>query len=87
MLHSTIKEKEIYIKNSKEGKDLKKFIILETHKENNDYSKYLFYYFDMSEKRKVPIQRDVRPFNDLKLAKQMMKDYLDKNIKKGWEKQ
>ena len=87
MLPSTIKEKEIYIKNSKEGKDLKKFIILETHKENNDYSKYLFYYFDMSEKRKIPIQRDVRPFNDLKLAKQMMKDYLDKNIKKGWEKQ
>ncbi|MDA9896747.1 hypothetical protein N9D82_02270 [Gammaproteobacteria bacterium] len=83
---SVIKEKEVYVKNSKNGQALKKFIILETHKKNKDYPRYLFYYFDMSEKRKIPIKRDVRPFNDIKLAKKMMKHYLDKNIKKGWEK-
>ena len=83
---SVIKEKEVYVKNSKDSKALKKFIILATHKENSDYPKYLFYYFDMSEKRKIPFKRDVRPFNDIKLAKKMMKYYLDKNIKKGWQK-
>jgi len=40
----------------------------------------------MSEKRKTPIQRDVRPFNDIKLAKKALKLYIEKNIKKGWEK-
>jgi hypothetical protein len=86
MQPSVISEKQVYVKDSKDGKAVKKFIILETHKEDHGYPKYLFYFFDMSEKRKTPIQRDVRPFNDLKLARKILKDYLDKNIKKGWEK-
>ena len=40
----------------------------------------------MSEKRKMPIQRDVRPFNDIKLTKKTLDQYIKKNIKKGWEK-
>ena len=40
----------------------------------------------MSEKRKIPIQRDVRPFNNIKSAEIMMENYMEKNIKKGWEK-
>ena len=37
-------------------------------------------------RRKTPIQRDVRPFNDIKLAKKTLNFYIEKNIKKGWEK-
>ncbi len=48
--------------------------------------KYLFYFLDMSEKRKKPIQRDVRPFYDINLAKKLLGNYIEKNIKKGWEK-
>jgi hypothetical protein len=40
----------------------------------------------MSEKRKKPIQRDVRPFYDINLAKKLLGNYIEKNIKKGWEK-
>ncbi|HJO57347.1 MAG TPA: RNA ligase family protein [Nitrospinaceae bacterium] len=86
MQPSVISEKQVYVKTSKDGKAVKKFIILKTHKEDHGYPKYVFYFFDMSEKRKTPIQRDVRPFNDLKLAQKILNDYLDKNIKKGWEK-
>ena len=86
MQPSIINEKHVYVKNSKDGKAVKKFIILQTQKEKQGYPNYVFYFFDMSEKRKTPIQRDVRPFNDLKLAKKILNDYLDKNIKKGWEK-
>jgi len=83
---SIIIEKNVYVKNSKNGKAIKKFVILETKKEKFNYPKFLFYFFDMSEKRKTPIQRDVRPFNDINLAKKIMGTYIEKNIKKGWEK-
>ncbi|MDC0232729.1 hypothetical protein OAJ95_02245 [Pelagibacteraceae bacterium] len=86
MQPSTIIEKNVYVKSSKDGKAVKKFVILETKKQNFDYPKYLFYFLDMSEKRKKPIQRDVRPFNDIKLAKKTLNMYIEKNIKKGWEK-
>lgn len=82
---SSIVKKQVFTKDSKGKKAVKKFIILETHKEDYNFPKYLFYYFDFSETRKTPIQRDVRPFNDLKFAKEIMKEYMDKNIKKGWE--
>ncbi|MDC0161575.1 hypothetical protein OAI94_00005, partial [bacterium] len=65
---------------------VKKFVILETKKEKFNYPRFLFYFFDMSEKRKTPIQRDVRPFNELNLAKKILVTYIEKNIKKGWEK-
>ena len=40
----------------------------------------------MSEKRKIQIQSDVRPFNNIKSAEITMENYIEKNIKKGWEK-
>ena len=86
MESSIIYEKHVYVKDSKDSKAVKKFVILETKKEKFEYPKYLFYFFDMSEKRKMPIQRDVRPFNDIKLAKKTLDQYIKKNIKKGWEK-
>lgn len=86
MESSIINEKHVYVKDSKDSKAVKKFVILETKKEKFEYPKYLFYFFDMSEKRKMPIQRDVRPFNDIKLAKKTLDQYIKKNIKKGWEK-
>ena len=86
MQPSIIIEKMVYVKNSKHGKAVKKFVILETKKEKFNYPRFLFYFFDMSEKRKTPIQRDVRPFNELNLAKKILVTYIEKNIKKGWEK-
>ena len=86
MQSSIINEKHVYVKNSKDSKAVKKFVILETKKVEFEYPKYLFYFLDMSEKRKIPIQRDVRPFNDIKLAKKTLNLYIEKNIKKGWEK-
>ena len=86
MQSSIINEKHVYVKNSKDSKAVKKFVILETKKVEFEYPKYLFYFLDLSEKRKTPIQRDVRPFNDIKLAKKTLNFYIEKNIKKGWEK-
>ena len=86
MESSIINEKHVYVKNSKDSKAVKKFVILETKKVEFEYPKYLFYFLDLSEKRKTPIQRDVRPFNDIKLAKKTLNFYIEKNIKKGWEK-
>ena len=86
MESSIINEKHVYVKNSKDSKAVKKFVILETKKVEFEYPKYLFYFLDMSEKRKTPIQRDVRPFNDINLAKKILVTYIEKNIKKGWEK-
>ena len=86
MESSIINEKHVYVKSSKDSKAVKKFVILETKKVEFEYPKYLFYFLDLSEKRKTPIQRDVRPFNDIKLAKETLNLYIEKNIKKGWEK-
>ena len=65
---------------------IKKFLILETKKELFGYPRYLFYFFDFSETRKGPIKRDVRPFAELKTAKELMSEYIAINIKKGWVK-
>ncbi len=86
MQESSVIEREVYTKSGKNGTAVKKFIILETHKEKFGYPKYLFYFLDLSESRAEPLKRDVRPFSDIKLGKKIMQDYLDKNIKKGWGK-
>ena len=86
MRPSEIIKKQVFTKKSKDDISIKKFMILKTRKKETDYPKYLFYYLDMSEKRKIQIQRDVRPFNNIKSAEIMMENYIEKNIKKGWEK-
>ncbi len=83
---SEILTKEVYTKESKGKTMIKKFLILQTNKESFTYPKYLFYFFDFSESRKDQIKRDVRPFFDLDMAKELMGNYLETNIKKGWNK-
>ena len=83
---SEVLSREVYTKDSKGKTMIKKFLILETKKELFGYPRYLFYFFDFSETRKDPIKRDVRPFAELKTAKELMFEYIAINIKKGWVK-
>ena len=80
-------EKEIYFKDSKNGKAIKKFIFWKSNKEKvGDFPSYLCYYLDYSDGREDPIKKKIYPFEDEKIGLDFLKSLMDENIKKGWEK-
>ncbi len=84
---SKVVKKEIYFKDSKNGKAIKKFIFWKSNKEKaGDYPSYLCYYLDYSDGREDPIKKKIYPFEDEKVGLDFLKNLMDENIKKGWEK-
>ena len=83
---SKIIKKATYVKDSKKGKAIKKFIFWKSNKEKTgDYPSYLCYYLDFSDGRKDPIKKKIYPFEDEKEGLKLFKLLLDENVKKGWE--
>ena len=83
---SKIMKKEIFVKEGKNGKAIKKFNFWKSNKEKiGDYPSYLFYYLDYSEGRKDPIKKKIYPFADEKLGLGFFQSVKEENIKKGWE--
>ena len=83
---SEITKIQTFVKESKKGKAIRKFILWKTNKEKTGvFPPFVFYYLDYSEGRKDPIKRDLNPFDDEKKALNFFNSAIEENVKKGWE--
>jgi ATP-dependent DNA ligase len=80
--------REIYRKELKGKLMVQKFVILKTNKEALDkrFPAYVFHYTNYSPDRKDPLDKDVRISNDLNQINEIKTQFMEENIKKGWEK-
>jgi len=83
---SEITKIQTFVKESKKGKAIRKFMLWKTNKEQTGvFPPYVFYYLDYSEGRKDPIKRDLNPFDNEKKALDFFNLAIEENVKKGWE--
>ena len=79
-------KKEIYVKEVKGLKMVKKFFVWETNVQSDEYPKYVFYKVDYSPSRANKLNRDIKVSNDKKQILNIFKDSIESDIKKGWNK-
>ena len=83
---SEIRQIKTFVKESKKGRAIRKFMLWKTNKQDTGaYPNYIFYYLDYSEGRKDPIKRDLKPFEEEKIAIKFFNASMEENVKKGWE--
>tara|TARA_B100000683_G_scaffold267291_1_gene300718 strand:- start:5678 stop:7030 length:1353 start_codon:yes stop_codon:yes gene_type:complete len=91
-IDSTLKESEIlhrqvYVKESKGIKKVRKFVVWKTNKDqSNDYPAYVYHYTDYSPERKDPLKKEIKVSNKQIEIENILKTEIESNIKKGWEK-
>ena len=80
--------RDVYRKELKGKLMVQKFVILKTNKEAVDkrFPAYVFHYTNYSPDRKDPLDKDVRISNDLNQINEIKNQFMEENIKKGWEK-
>ena len=83
---SKILRKELYVKEMKGLKMVKKFFIWETNSASTEYPKYVYYGIDYSPSRATKLNRDIKVTNDKTQALKIFDDEIESNIKKGWNK-
>ena len=84
---SEIIKREVYVKDGKNGKSLRKFVSWKTNKEDTGlYPAYILYFTDFSSGRKEPLQTEIfTALNENELDAKF-NDLIAENIKKGWER-
>jgi ATP-dependent DNA ligase len=84
---SEIIKREVYIKEGKNGKSLRKFVSWKTNKEVTGlYPAYVLYFTDFSSGRKDPLQTEIYTAIDENELEVKFNDLIAENIKKGWVK-
>ena len=83
---SKVIKKEIYVKEVKGLKMVKKFFVWETNVQSDEYPKFVFYKVDYSPSRASKLNRDIKVSNDKKQILNIYKDSIESDIKKGWNK-
>ncbi len=80
--------REVYTKKSKGETMVQKFVVWKTNKEevSDRHLAYVMHYTNYSPGRKDMLKRDVRISNDEEQIMGIVKQFIEKNIKKGWEK-
>ncbi len=81
---SKILRKELYVKEMKGLKMVKKFFIWETNSDNKEYPNYVYYAIDYSPSRVTKLNRDIKVTNDKVQIQKIFDDEIESNIKKGW---
>ena len=82
---SLIIKKEIYLKETKGVKMIKKYFLWETNSESSTYPRYVFYKIDYSPTRSDKLQRDVKISNNLDQMNKIYQKQIESDIKKGWK--
>ena len=82
---SLIIKKEIYLKETKGVKMIKKYFLWETNSESSTYPRYVFYKIDYSPTRSDKLQRDVKISNNLDQINKIYQKQIESDIKKGWK--
>lgn len=83
---SKVLKKEIYVKEVKGLKMVKKFFVWETNIQSDEYPKFVFYKVDYSPTRASKLNRDIKVSNDKKQILNIYNDSIESDIKKGWNK-
>ena len=83
--NSKILKKEIYSKEMKGVKMVKKYFLWETNSSTEDYPKFVFYKIDYSPSRGDKLQRDIKVSNNQSQIEKIFSDQIETDIKKGWE--
>ena len=82
--NSKILKKEIYSKEMKGVKMVKKYFLWETNSSTEDYPKFVFYKIDYSPSRGDKLQRDIKVSNNQDQIFTIFSEQIEKDIKKGW---
>jgi len=84
---SKLLHREVYVKESKEIKKIRKFVVWKTNKEeSNEFPAFVYHYTDYSPGRKDPLKKEIKISENLKQIEEVLKAELEDNVKKGWEK-
>jgi hypothetical protein len=84
---SELLKREVYVKESKGKKMVRKFVLWKTNKESlGNYPAYVCYTTDYSSTRKEMLKSDIKVSNQLEQIEKMFAIEVVDNIKKGWEK-
>lgn len=79
--------RELYQKQLGEKLMLQKYLVWKTNKEKSgEYPAYVLHYTNYSSQRQEPLQREIKVSDSRKQIMELYKQYLDENIKKGWNK-
>jgi ATP-dependent DNA ligase len=85
---SALLRREVWTKTTKGQLAVRKLLVWKTNKSEGSqlYPAYVVHWTDYSAGRAEPLDRDVRPAPDETTAQQIAQEFIDANIKKGWEK-
>ena len=83
---STIIKREVFYKEVKSHKMVRKFLLWETNKsEDPDYPAYVFHFTDYSPTRKDVLKKDIKVSDSKKQIQAIYNKNILENVKKGWE--
>ena len=85
---SAVIRREVWTKTTKGQLAVRKLLVWKTNKSELDdrYPAYVVHWTDFSAGRASPLDRDVRPAPDEATANELAHEFIEANIKKGWEK-
>ncbi len=85
---SKLVRREVWTKTTKGQLAVRKLLVWQTNKAEGSqrYPAYVVHWTDYSAGRAEPLDRDVRPAPDEATAQAIAQEFIDANIKKGWEK-
>lgn len=80
--------REVYTKAAKGSTNVQKFLVWKTNKAemDNRWPVYVLHYTNFSPTRGEPLKRDVRVSSSEEQIMALKDNFIEKNIKKGWEK-
>ena len=82
--NSMIFKKEVFVKEMKGIKMVKKFFLWKTNSNSSSYPKYVFYKIDYSPSRGDKLQREIKVSNNQSQIEKLYSDQIESDIKKGW---
>jgi hypothetical protein len=84
---SEVIRRTVYTKVMKGETMVRKLVLWKTNKEtdSDEFPAYVLHFTDFSPSRKTPMSREVRVSSSFEQVSNMWQQFLDENIKKGWE--
>ena len=87
LIDSEVISREVYVKESKGTKMVRKFVIWKTNKEaTGEYPAYVYHYSDFSPSRGEMLKKEIKVSNSKKQIEEIFAVELAENVKKGWNK-
>ena len=83
---SDLIKKELFVKETRGVKMVKKYFIWKTNSDSNNYPDYVFYKIDYSPTRSLKLQRDIKVSDNKDQIINIFNKQIETDIKKGWNK-